>query len=112
MQTTVSRRALLNGALVAAAALPLLKLGTRTAEAAALVPLDPSDPSAKALAYSADSAKVDAAANPTHKAEQVCSNCAQYQGKAGDAQAGCNLFPGKSVSSKGWCKVWAKKPGT
>jgi hypothetical protein len=34
----------------------------------------------------------------------------QYKGKPGDARGGCNLFAGKSVNSKGWCKVWAKKP--
>ncbi len=111
MNSTLSRRALVTRALLAAASLPLIQLAARPAAAAA-APLDPADPSAKALGYQADTTKVDNAANPSHKAEQMCGNCAQFQGKAGDAQGGCNLFPGKSVSGKGWCKVWAKKPGT
>ncbi len=110
MSHSFSRRTLINRALLAAAAVPLVRFGLSTAAAADLAPLDPNDPSAKALGYAADSAKVDAAANPMHKAEQACANCAQYRGKAGDASGGCNIFPGKSVSAKGWCKVWAKKP--
>jgi hypothetical protein len=73
--------------------------------------LDPSDPTAKALGYVNDSTKVDAATNPTHKPDQKCGTCAQFQGKPGDARGGCNIFAGHSVSSGGWCKVWAKKPG-
>jgi len=76
-----------------------------------LAPLDPADPSAKALGYVTNTAKVDAAANPTHKPDQTCGNCAQFQGKPGDAEGGCNIFAGKSVARTGWCKVWAKKPG-
>ena len=110
MNNSVSRRSLVTGALLAAAAMPLVPLGLAPARAAASAPLDPSDPAAKALGYVVDSAAVDATANPTHKAEQVCANCAQFQGKAGDTAGNCNIFPGKSVAAKGWCKVWAKKP--
>jgi len=109
MQKPISRRTVVNYALVAGAFLPGLYLG-RNAAAAALAPLDPSDPTAKSLAYVSDSSKVDASANPTHKPDQTCSNCAQFQGKPGDAQGGCNIFVGKSVAGGGWCKVWAKKP--
>lgn len=80
------------------------------AAAPALVPLTPADPTAKALGYAEDSNKVDAAAFPTHKPEQKCANCVQYQGKPGDARGGCNIYPGKSVAAGGWCKVYAKKP--
>ena len=64
---------------------------------------------AKALGYTASSAKVDDKANPTHKPDQLCSNCLQYQGKATDAEAPCTIFGGKLVEAKGWCKVWVKK---
>ncbi len=111
MQNSMSRRALINQALMVAALIPAARIGTANAAAAA-PPVDPNDPAAKSLGYSADSSKVDAAANATHKPDQVCANCAQYQGKAGDAEGPCAIFPGKSVASKGWCKVWAKKPGT
>jgi High potential iron-sulfur protein len=42
--------------------------------------------------------------------DQKCSTCVQFQGKPGEARAACNIYPGKSVSQNGWCKVWAKKP--
>jgi hypothetical protein len=80
------------------------------AAAADLPALDPADPTAKALGFVTDSSKVVAAANPTHKPDQKCGTCAQFQGKAGDARGGCNIFAGKSVPVGGWCRVWAKKP--
>jgi hypothetical protein len=111
MQKPISRRALVNYALVTAAFLPALRLGTEAAAAEALAPLDPNDAAAKSLGYVGDASKVDASANPTYKPDQKCSSCAQFQGKPGEQQGGCNIFPGKSVSAGGWCKVWAKKPG-
>jgi hypothetical protein len=111
MQKPISRRTLVNYALVTAAFLPALHIGTEAAAAEALTPLDPNDPAAKSLGYVSDSSKVDASANPTHKPDQTCSSCAQFQGKPGEHQGGCNIFPGKSVAAGGWCKVWAKKPG-
>lgn len=102
------RRALLKGALAGLAAIPVVAAFSR-AEAAAPT-LDANDPQAKALGYAADTAQVDAKSNPTHKAEQKCANCLQYQGKATDAQAPCAIFAGKLVSGNGWCKVYAKKP--
>jgi hypothetical protein len=111
MQKPISRRTVVHYALVAGALLPALHIGREAAAADALTPLDPSDPTAKSLGYMSDSSKVDASANPTHKPDQTCSSCAQFQGKAGAPSGGCNIFPGKSVAAGGWCKVWAKKPG-
>jgi High potential iron-sulfur protein len=88
------------------------RVAPANAAAAALVPLTGADPTAQALGYTDDSSKVDAASNPTHKPDQKCSSCVQYQGKPGDARGGCNIYAGKSVSANGWCKVWAKKPGS
>jgi len=110
MQQKISRRALVKGGLIAGALVPAIGLIGRTAEAAA-TPLDPNDPMAKALGYVTDATKVNAAANPTYKAGQKCTTCAQYTGKAGDATGGCNIFPGHSVTAGGWCKSWAAKPG-
>jgi hypothetical protein len=62
--------------------------------------LDPKDPTAKALGYVAQSTKTDA----------KCSNCTQFQGKAGDAEGPCTIFPGKDVAATGWCLSWIKKP--
>jgi len=111
MQSKISRRSIVKGGLIAGALLPAIGLVPRDVVAAALPPLDPKDPSAAALHFVADATKVVAAANPTYKPSQKCANCAQYQGKAGDASAGCNIFAGKSVPAGGWCMVWVQKSG-
>jgi hypothetical protein len=113
MKNGISRRAMVKGSLVAGALAPVFGLLASGARAAAgLTPLDPADPLAKSLSFTTDTAKVDAAANPTHKPAQMCGNCAQYQGKPGDASGGCTIFAGHSVPPAGWCKVWAQKPGS
>ncbi|MGA2777945.1 MAG: high-potential iron-sulfur protein [Steroidobacteraceae bacterium] len=112
MKETLSRRTLVSGAFYAAALIPALGVIGSSQAAAALTPLDPNDGQAKAFAFTNDTTKVDAAANPSHKAEQSCANCAQFVAAAGAATGGCNLFPGKSVPKNGWCKAWVKKPGT
>lgn len=111
MQHKISRRAIVKGGLIAGACIPAIGIMTRSASGAALPALDPKDPTAVALGFVTDATKVDAKANATYKPGQKCSTCAQYQGKATDATAGCNLFAGKSVPAGGWCKVWAQKPG-
>jgi High potential iron-sulfur protein len=110
MQRKITRRAVVRGGLMVGALMPALGLIGQTASAATLPPLDTADPTAKAFGFVNDSSKVDAAANPTHKPDQKCSNCAQFQGKAGDARGGCNIFAGKSVPADAWCRVWTKKP--
>ena len=111
MQGKISRRDLVKGGLIAGALIPAMGLMTQSAAAAGLPPLDPADPTAQALGFVTDAAKVDAKANATFKPNQKCGTCAQFQGKAGDASGGCNIFAGKSVPAGGWCKVWAQKPG-
>lgn len=108
MKHIISRRAIVKTGLFA---VPVLGLAAREADAAALTPLDPSDPLAKSLGFMTDASKVDASANPTYKSGQKCSTCAQYQGKAGEATAACTIFAGHTVPQGGWCKVWAQKPG-
>ena len=108
MEKKFARRTLLKGALASLAAIPVVAAVGRADAAAAKV--DPNDPQAKSLGYVSDTSKVDAKANPTHKPEQKCATCVQFQGKAGDASAPCTIFAGKLVEGTGWCKVWAKKP--
>ena len=110
MHSKMTRRSIVKSGLIAGALVPAFGLIGGTAGAAALTPLDPGDPTAKALGFVSDATKVDAAANPTYKPAQKCSTCAQYLGKAGDATAGCNIFAGHSVPAGGWCKVYAPKP--
>ena len=110
MQDKITRRAVVKGGIIAGALAPVMGLMVNSARAAALPPLDPSDPTAKSLGFVTDTTKVDATANPTHKPTQKCGTCAQFQGKASDATGGCNIFAGHSVPAAGWCKVWAQKP--
>lgn len=112
MSKSLDRRTMLKAALLGTAAVPLI-LRAQNAQAAAAQPLvDVNDPVAKSLGYVPDTAKVNAAENPTHKPTQKCGNCVQFQGQVSDKQGACNLFPGKDVAGPGWCKVWAQKPGT
>lgn len=67
------------------------------------------DPQAKALGYFAVATKTDKTKYPKYAADQNCSNCSLYQGKATDAAAGCPLFAGKQVAGKAWCSAWVKK---
>jgi hypothetical protein len=105
----IARRSVLKGALAGLAAIPVV--GVISDANAAGVALDPNDAQAKALGYVTDSSKVDAKANPMHKPEQKCSNCAQFKGAATDATGMCNIFAGKMVAAGGWCKAYAKKAG-
>jgi hypothetical protein len=112
MTHEISRRALVKGGLIAGALAPVLGLLAPQARGAALTPLDPADPQAKALGFTTDSSKVDGSKFATHKPNQKCGNCQQFQGKAGDATAACTIFAGHSVPQGGWCQVWTQKPGT
>ena len=109
MHPKISRRSIVKSGLIAGTFLPAMGLLSQHAAAAALPPLDPSDPPAKALGFVTDNTKVDTKAYPTFKPAQKCATCAQYQGKAGDATAACTIFAGKSVPQGGWCQVWAQK---
>lgn len=104
------RRTLLKGALLGVAAVPVSALLSRTATAAG-AKVDPNEPQAKSLGYVVDSTTVDAKANPNHKPGQMCGNCLQAPtAKPGDTEVACNIFAGRPVSAKGWCKVYVKKP--
>ena len=108
-EKTFPRRDLLKGALMGVAAVPVAALVGR-AEAAA-GPVDPSEPQAKSLGYVKDATKVDAKANPNFKPGQTCANCLQAPtAKPGMTEVPCNIFAGRPVSAKGWCKVYVKKP--
>jgi hypothetical protein len=109
MQSKISRRSIVKSGLLAGVLLPAAGLVSRGVVAAPLPPVDPADPTAKALGFTNDAGKVDAKAYPTYKPTQKCGTCAQFQGKAGDASAGCTIFAGKSVPVGGWCSVWAQK---
>jgi hypothetical protein len=81
----------------------------RTGSADELPRVTAADPTAQALGYNDDAAKVDAAKYPAHKAGQTCANCRFFAGSDKTAAAGCQLFPGKSVAAKGWCSGYNAK---
>ena len=71
--------------------------------------VDEKDAQASALGYKADTSKVDGKKYAAHKADQQCTNCALFQGKATDKAGACPLFAGKQVAGAGWCSAYARK---
>jgi hypothetical protein len=80
------------------------------APAQELAELSLDDPTAQALGYQHDAAKVDAQRFPQRQTDQFCRNCTLFQGSGSDAWGPCNLFPGKKVNSGGWCSAYTPKP--
>lgn len=94
-----SRRKFMRVAGSGLAVLPLVHfIPVRTAAGAEMPPVTADDATAKALAY------VDVSTT----SGQQCDNCNFWQGGSAE-RGGCQLFPGKSVAAKGWCKSWIKK---
>jgi hypothetical protein len=97
MDRVITRRALLQGGLLAGALAPVAGLFISGAAYADLPALDPGDPAARGRDYVAKSAKSDA----------YCGNCSLYK-KTGDSTGSCALFAGKSVAFAAWCSGWVK----
>lgn len=104
----IARRKFIQLSAVAAAG--YLAPAGREARADDLPHLTNDDPMAMAMKYTSDASTVDSATRANPAADQNCSNCALIQGNDGDAWRPCQIFPGKAVSAKGWCSVWAPKP--
>ena len=98
-----SRRRFLIVAAMATAALPIAMRLMGNAHAAGLTKLPLDNPQAQALGYVEDAST---AKNPNCKPGSACSNCQFFTAGTG----ACSLFAGFSVSPKGWCSAWAKKP--
>ena len=75
----------------------------RFAHAADLPPVTAADPTAKALSYVEDATKA-----PKRLPGDDCANCQFYSGGP-TGRGPCQLFPGKSVNSHGWCSSHTKK---
>lgn len=103
------RRTVLKSTLAGLAALPAAGLIARSDAAESLPHLDENDPLATAMGYVHDAEKAKNV--PQYKPGSTCENCLQLTGKASDEWRPCNIFPGKLVNAKGWCKVWVAKPG-
>ncbi len=103
-QSTIRRRVFLSQVVAGGGA--VIALGAHAQKPAML---EEKDAQATALGYAADGTKVDAKKYPKYAADQKCSSCQLYSGKAGDAGGPCSIFAGKHVAAAGWCSVWAKK---
>lgn len=117
----ISRRSFIKNTAVGLCAAGAALL-TRTKPAfASDTPVSEDDPTALALGYKHDKAKVDAGKFPRVKdassAKANCGNCILFQGEGREiaGQTGkwgnCGLFPGKVVAAEGWCNSYAPKPG-
>ncbi|HEY5643903.1 MAG TPA: high-potential iron-sulfur protein [Woeseiaceae bacterium] len=103
----IARRKFIQLSAVAAAG-ALIHPG-REAVAADLPHLAEDDAMAKSMKYTHDASSVDPSSRTNPAADQNCANCALVQGNDGDEWRPCQIFPGKAVSAKGWCSVWAPK---
>jgi hypothetical protein len=103
----IARRKFIQLSAVAAAG--YLASPSREAVAQDLPHLTEDDAMAGAMKYTHDASTVDAGSRTNPAAEQNCANCALVQGNDGDEWRPCQIFPGKAVSAKGWCSVWAPK---
>ncbi|HVW70153.1 MAG TPA: high-potential iron-sulfur protein [Steroidobacteraceae bacterium] len=108
MKQVMSRRRVFVAAASACAAAAALGVRRTSAAEAAPEQVSEKDPLAVALGYVANAGKVDTKANPTFQSGSSCSGCSWYGSKAANAGT-CSFFPGKLVSSSGWCRMWAKK---
>ena len=79
------------------------------AQAKALPHLAENDATASALGYKNDSKQVDKAKYANYKLGQDCDDCAQFEGKKGEAWGPCKIFPGKAVNARGWCSAFQPK---
>jgi len=95
----ISRRKMLGLSAATLIVGPALALTNRLAIAADMPHVDPNDAQAKGLGYVHESAKPD----------NKCNNCQLYTGDPAAKWGPCAIFPGKQVSSTGWCSAWVKK---
>jgi len=93
------RRKLVTTAAATTVAIPVTAvIGTMPSYAAEMV--DEASAAAKNWEYVATSENPD----------NMCNNCALYQGDSDASSGPCPLFQGQEVASEGWCKAWAAKP--
>lgn len=104
----LTRRALLQSA---AAMVPVSLAGcvSVSGDAVPMIPMVRNDdPVARAVAYYSDTREVDTA-NPlaaTHDVTQRCANCIHRRDDDGAGRIVCGTFPGRYVSTDGWCSIW------
>ena len=71
--------------------------------------VDAQEVNALSFGYVANASNADKAKFPMFVAGSACSNCALYQGAAGETHGPCAIFIGQRVASARWCSAWAKK---
>jgi hypothetical protein len=103
----LTRRSFLVAAAASGTVIASGALIATSAQAQTLV--DETTAQAMALGYVADAKRADAKKFPRYADGQLCSSCALFQGKPGDAAGGCALFGASHVAAAGWCNAWSKK---
>jgi hypothetical protein len=103
--SNVNRRSLIKNFLLGAIGTTLFR--ARRSIGANQPHLDVKDPAAVSQGYVEDAAQVDQKKYPKFVKGSSCDNCLLLQGKEGESYRPCDLFPGKSVSAKGWCNGWS-----
>ena len=88
---------------------PAVTPATKPATGSTPAKVDEKDATAVALGYVSENTRADKKKYPKFSAEQKCSTCVLYQGKAGDASGPCPIFAGKLVAANGWCSSYVKK---
>ena len=96
---SITRRQLLNTAMITLATGAIMTLAGPQASAADVPRVNPDDAQPKALSY----------VHASPKADSNCANCQLYTGPADSAWGPCAIFPGKHVAGAGWCSAWAKR---
>ncbi len=103
MNTVPTRRQFLG--LCGAAALAAIPV--RVIAQAAPAKLDLKDPTAVALGYIENVAKIDAKKEAAFKPGSNCGNCTLYvKAKEAGGYAPCGAVGGKLVAKAGWCRAW------
>lgn len=62
----------------------------------------------KSMGFKLNTSNVDKAKFPRHTAEQKCSECQLFSGKAGEALGPCSFFK-RLVPPDGWCRNFKPK---
>lgn len=101
-QSQWSRRRFVKFGLAGLAGLQMTAFGQRAA-AAALPKVEEGVGAARMLAYVHDASAIDVAKRGG--SNRTCATCVFYT-EGSDGWGPCTLFPGESVSARGWCKRW------
>ena len=71
--------------------------------------IDANDELAQNLGYVTDTTRADMRKYPKHENNNMCKNCALFQGRDTDQIGKCPIFTTGYVNNKAWCAGYVKK---